>query len=134
MRILFDDCMLRVFEGLYHLGQPQRRMRIQLPSRGQTIRGQNSRAASPDGSWDGQEHESDDDDDDDESPYEAEARRKKAADAAAAFRAWPGRLTPKEIEETNGLIAEVVRVLDMYAGERDPAMSRAATRPSTPVW
>ncbi len=122
--------MLRVFEGLYHLGQPQRRMRIQVSSRGQ-----NNRAPSPEGSWDGQEHESDDDDDDDEeSPYEAETRRKKAADAAAALRTWPGRLTPKEIEETNGLIAEVVRVLDMYASERDPAMSRAATRPSTPVW
>jgi hypothetical protein len=110
-------------------------MRYAPPAR----RGFDTRATSPDGSWDGQEHESSDDDDDDDdrndgnNAYGGTAAKRRRLEGSR--RSWPGRLTPREVDETNGLIAEVVMILDMYAAERDPVMSRAATRPSTPtVW
>lgn len=126
LRTIFDNCMLRVFEGLYHLGLPLRRFPIPDKPR----RNAPPPVEDQDRDWDGQEHESDDEssDEDDVGPT-AETRR-----TPARPRTWPGRLTSQEVEETNGLMAEVVRILDMYAAEREPAISRNITRPSTPGW
>lgn len=119
LRIVMDSCFLRVWEGLDHLN------RVRTPLRKKAVT--ESRAASP---------TPDDDEEEEEQAefgmYDEELDKMGRGSARQADKDSEGSLSSDEIIELGYLSSDVVRILDAFAEERAPDLSRATTRPSTP--
>jgi small subunit ribosomal protein S24e len=119
LRIVMDSCFLRVWEGLDHLN----RVRTPVQKRPPT----ESRAASP-----APDEEEEEEEQAEYGMYDDELDKMGRGSARQADGDGEGSLSSDEITELGYLSSDVVRILDAFAEERAPDLSRATTRPSTP--
>jgi hypothetical protein len=118
LRIVMDSCFLRVWEGLDQIN----RAKIPVSTKSAT----QSRAASP---------TLDDDDDEEEREFgvfDEELDKMGRGSARQGDEDFDTAMTTDEVTELGYLSSDVVRILDAFAEERAPDLSRNATRPPTP--
>ncbi|KAL7419306.1 hypothetical protein Q5752_006143 [Cryptotrichosporon argae] len=133
LKTLLDMCMLRVFEGVGKALVKGRDQRFVASRNAVSVRPGTSRIAEPEtGMDDVGENESDDEADDD--ALAASGPTTSAGRLAAAIKP-PRKVEPlsvDEIGELEMLTSDVVKVLDMYAHEREGTASALNSRPATP--
>jgi len=120
---VIDSCFLRVWEGLDHLNRVRTpALRRKAPTE--------SRAASltPDDDNDEEEEE----EQAEFGMFDEELDKMGRGSARQTEKESEGALSPDELIELSYLSSDVVRILDAFAEERAPDLSRATTRPSTP--
>jgi hypothetical protein len=120
LRIVMDSCFLRVWEGLDYLNRVRAPARKKAPTE--------SRAASPTQDDDAEEEE----EQAEFGLYDEELDKMGRGSARQTDRDSEGALSSDELIELGYLSSDVVRILDAFAQERAPDLSRATTRPSTP--